>query len=241
MIELVQLQDIDSTSSEAMRRLDAGATDEFAILAQSQSAGRGRHGRTWISPPGNLYMSAVIHPGIGLERAGELAFIAAVAVGRALADLHIGRDIRFKWPNDILIDDAKLCGILIENRLQETQVETSVIGIGINVTFAPGDMAYPATSLAECGSGIEIVHLAQSILQHLQVVRTLWSHEGFKPISAEWNRFAWHKDRRVTVDNGKDRLTGILAGLSACGALRLVTDSGVMDIFSGSLIYQDVA
>jgi BirA family biotin operon repressor/biotin-[acetyl-CoA-carboxylase] ligase len=239
-IDLIQLREIDSTSSEAARRLEAGETQEFAIMADSQTAGRGRQGRRWVSSMGNLFLSAAIHPGIGMDRAGELAFVAALAVGRALADLDV--DFRFKWPNDILAHDAKLCGILIENRIEGVAIAASVIGIGVNLKHAPEGVPYPATSVASCGGrDIDCPVLARSILDHLQAVRTVWPIQGFAAIAAEWNRAAWRHGRRVTIDNGVDTVSGIFAGLSEQGALRLVTETGPTDIYSGSLLYQDAA
>ena len=240
-IELVVLDEVDSTSSEAARRLDAGESGEFAVMAVRQTAGRGRQGRSWVSPAGNLHLSVALLPELDASRSGELAFVAAVAVRRAIAQWHPRGTLWLKWPNDILIDGAKLCGILVENRIDDARVSASIIGIGVNVASSPAGMAYPVVSLAECGVDADVHALATAILRQLEAVRILWSARGFDPVASEWTGAAWRHDLPVTVDDGAGRTTGIFVGLSDRGALRLRTDRGVSEISSGSLSYETAA
>ena len=111
---LVALDSVDSTNEEAKRRAREGAPDKTLIWAAAQSAGRGRGGRTWVSPPGNLYLSLVLRPDCPARRAAELGFVAAVALGAALHDIAADLPVAFKWPNDVLLRGRKLAGISVE-------------------------------------------------------------------------------------------------------------------------------
>ncbi len=210
-------------------------------MAHSQTAGRGRHGRTWVSPAGNLYLSIVVRPNLPAERSGELAFVTAVALHRAINDLHPAGTLALKWPNDVLINDAKLCGILIENHIEAAQIAFSIVGVGINVASSPAGTSYPATSLIQCGIAVDPESLAGSVLRQLQSVRGVWSKQGFEHIASEWTQAAWRRDARVVIDDGAERKSGIFVGLSRYGALRLSTDSGIAEISSGSLLYESAA
>src|SRR6185436_13795822 len=119
------------------------------VWADEQTAGRGRRGRTWLSPPGNLYLSLVLRPNDPPARAAQLGFVAALGLGDALAGLAGPRlQPRYKWPNDLLVNGKKLAGILLESEnAAADRVDFVVIGIGVNIAVAPDDVEYPATSL----------------------------------------------------------------------------------------------
>src|SRR5437588_611372 len=134
---LVALDSIGSTNEEAKRLARAGAADKTLVWARTQTAGRGRGGRSWVSPAGNLYLSLILRETCPPARAAELGFAAAVALAAALDRLAPGLDLAFKWPNDVLLGGRKLAGILIEAESAAAAVDWLVLGLGVNVRPAP--------------------------------------------------------------------------------------------------------
>jgi len=148
---LVALQSVGSTNDEATRLAETGAAEGTVVWSREQTGGRGRRGRHWASPIGNLYSSTILRPACSAPRAAELGFVAALAV----ADMvPAGRDVRVKWPNDVLVDGGKIAGILPESAIGAGgEVEHVVLGIGVNVAFAPQLPALPRRSARRLGGG----------------------------------------------------------------------------------------
>ena len=144
---LVALDSVGSTNDEAARLADAGAPEGTVVWSREQTGGRGRRGRHWASPVGNLYSSTILRPDCAAPRAAELGFVAALAVADIVPP---GRALRVKWPNDVLVDGGKVAGILLESAIGQTgQVQHVVAGIGVNVGFAPQlpEMRYRGAAL----------------------------------------------------------------------------------------------
>ena len=155
---LVFHEEIDSTNAEALRLASTGEGEDGSlwIWAGSQNAGRGRAGRNWISPRGNLHASLLLRPGVPLTTASQLSLLAGIAAHDAIAALaatvRASPRLQLKWPNDVLADGAKLGGILLESASSPSQTTPAVvIGIGINLAHAPDDLGRPATCLARLG------------------------------------------------------------------------------------------
>jgi BirA family biotin operon repressor/biotin-[acetyl-CoA-carboxylase] ligase len=183
-VGLVTHDTLGSTNAEALRMARAGERGPMWIVARSQSAGRGRRGRTWVSEPGNLYASLLLIEPSPLDRAAELSFVAALAVHDAVSGRVPGlaQRLALKWPNDGLVDGKKFAGILIEG--EGTAV---VVGIGINCARHPAATDFPATDLATAG----IRALPEPLFTALSaaMVRRLaqWNRgEGFAATRADW-------------------------------------------------------
>ncbi len=146
---LIRFETIDSTMREAERQAVAGAPDGTLILAMEQTAGRGRRGRAWATPPGNLAFSALLRPRQGLQEAALLGFVAGLAMHDCLSAYpELAGRLNLKWPNDLLLDGAKLSGLLLESRsATDGRPEWLIMGIGVNLAWAPSDTPYPAISL----------------------------------------------------------------------------------------------
>jgi BirA family biotin operon repressor/biotin-[acetyl-CoA-carboxylase] ligase len=228
--DLVTFETIDSTNEEARRRAVLGAREGTLVWGLEQTAGRGRRGRTWQSPPGNLYMSLLLKPACGLEAAAQLSFVTAVALGEALdAMLPPGPAVRFKWPNDVLIDGAKVSGILMEAAGSVAQVEWVVIGIGVNIASAPEGAPYPATSLARAGAaGATPAALLERLAAALLSWRERWLKQGFAPVRQQWLRFARGLGEEIHVRLPGETVDGRFAALDDGGALRLALPDGSM-------------
>jgi BirA family transcriptional regulator, biotin operon repressor / biotin---[acetyl-CoA-carboxylase] ligase len=228
---LVALDSVGSTNDEAVRLAEAGAHEGTFVWAREQTGGRGRRGRIWASPPGNLYCSTILRPRCPAARAAELGIAAALAV----ADLvPAGRSVRVKWPNDVLVDGGKIAGILPESSVgQSGQIEHVVLGIGVNVGWAPDlpEMRYPGAML---GGSVESAaeRLAEGLAHWLE----RWRLEGFPVIRAHWLERAGPIGAEVDVKLGEGLLRGRFAGLDQEGALLLETPSGQRRIVSGELL-----
>jgi BirA family transcriptional regulator, biotin operon repressor / biotin---[acetyl-CoA-carboxylase] ligase len=228
---LVALHSVGSTNDEAARLADAGAPEGTVVWSREQTGGRGRRGRVWASPVGNLYTSTILRPLCTASRAAELGFAAALAV----ADIvPAGREVRVKWPNDVLVDGGKIAGILLESAIGQTgQVHHVVAGIGVNVGFAPElpEMRYPGSAL---GGSVEtaLEKLAAALAARL----VEWRREGFETVRAAWLAKAGPLGAEVDVKLGEGLVRGRFAGLDREGALLLETASGPRKIVSGELL-----
>ena len=225
------LQSVGSTSDEATRLADAGAPEGTVVWAREQSGGRGRRGRNWASPVGNLYSSTVMRPACEAPRAAELGFVAALAVGDLVpAD----RSVRLKWPNDVLVDGGKIAGILLESAIgQDGRVEHVVAGIGVNVTFAPQlpEMRYPGAAL---GGTVEAA--LEGLTRALATRLAQWRRDGFETVRREWLAKAGPLGAEIDVRLGEGLVSGRFAGLDREGALLLDTAEGPRKIVSGELL-----
>jgi BirA family biotin operon repressor/biotin-[acetyl-CoA-carboxylase] ligase len=228
---LVALPSVGSTNDEATRLADGGAAEGTVVWAREQTGGRGRRGRHWASPVGNLYSSTIVRPGCSTARASELAFVAALAVADVVPP---GRDVRLKWPNDVLVDGGKVAGILLESAVgQGGQVDHVVMGIGINVGFAPqlSEMRYRGAAL-----GGTVVAALEKLTHAIAARLTEWRRDGFETVRAAWLAKAGPLGLEVDVKLGDELVQGRFAGLDREGALLLDTPAGPRKIVSGELL-----
>ncbi len=228
---LVALDSVGSTNDEAARLAEAGAVEGTIVWAREQTGGRGRRGRHWASPVGNLYSSTILRPDCLAPRATELGFVAGLAVSDIVP---AGRDVRVKWPNDVMVDGGKVAGILLESSIgQGGLVEHVVAGIGINVAFAPQlpEMRYPGAAL---GGSVEaaLEGLAEALARRIAD----WRHRGFENVRAAWLAKAGPIGAEVDVRLGEELVQGRFAGLDLEGALLLDTTAGRRKIVSGELL-----
>ncbi len=222
---------IASTNDEARRLALEGAPHGTVVHADEQTAGRGRLAHTWFSPPGNLYLSILLRTGEPAARTSELSFLAALAVADTVEAL-LPRQIpaMLKWPNDVLVNGAKVAGILLE------QVDdATVMGIGLNVLQAPSNTAYKTTTIVANG-GIASVDGARDILldrlgRHL----TDWRSDGFAPIREQWLNRTYPIGAAIRANAGGEPVTGHFAGLDLDGALLLDTPAGRRRIVAGEI------
>jgi BirA family biotin operon repressor/biotin-[acetyl-CoA-carboxylase] ligase len=231
---LVALDRVDSTNEEAKRRAREGAGEGTLVWAREQTRGRGRRGREWISPRGNLYLSLVLRPEVPQARHGELGFVAALALGETI-DAFVPPlvELRYKWPNDVLVSGRKASGILLES---ESGAEWLVLGVGVNVAHAPEGTETPATSLVEAGADEAGVAAVLDRFARLFLVwADRWRADGFAPIRAAWLRRAQGVGEMVRVRLPNETLEGRFADLDVSGALVLETASGRRLVTAGEV------
>lgn len=228
---------IGSTNDAAFDAARNGA-DRTWIVARTQTSGRGRHGRQWQSPPGNLYASLLLVDAGDPRSAPQLGFAAGIALARALRHLmpDVSR-IRVKWPNDILLDGAKLAGILVEGRMLPAGAYAVVVGFGVNCRSRPADLPYPAAALAESGA---IRNKAEDVLALLsgEMVRGLEVLEqGFDAIRVEWLSLAAGVGAPIKVRTAAREFEGVFQSIDATGRLLLTEADGTHAIEAGDVLF----
>lgn len=229
---LVVLDSIDSTNEEARRRI-AAAPDQVPegtlIWAAEQTAGRGRRGRGWSSPRGNLYLTMVLKPSCPPATAAQLGFAAAVALAESIAPVLPGADrVRLKWPNDVLVDGAKVSGILLEAvSTRAGALDALVLGIGVNLRRRPEAGLYKTISLAEAGAAVgEPAELLESVAQRFLAWYERWRREGFGPLREAWLAHALGLGQPIEVRLDHETLAGRFATIDDAGALVLDLPDG---------------
>jgi len=231
----------DSTNLQACRLGDEGEGEGLVVIAEQQTAGKGRMGRRWESPAGvNLYASILLRPPILPFEAPRLTFLSAVAVCRAIA---LTTDLKptVKWPNDVLIDGAKVAGLLNEMSAETDRVNYIVLGIGVNLNMTaeqfPADLRYPATSLA-LAAGRPVARLAftRALLREIDRLYQIFLDSGSAPILAEWTGLCAMTGQPVQVDAGNNIISGTMAGLAEDGALLVRTAAGKIEtVYAGDV------
>jgi BirA family biotin operon repressor/biotin-[acetyl-CoA-carboxylase] ligase len=229
---------VGSTNDEAKALARAGAPEGALVWAREQKSGRGRRGRVWQSPPGNLYLSLVMRPEGPPSDAAQLGFVAALGMGDGLAAL-CGPALRprYKWPNDLLAGGKKLAGILLESETATLdRVDFVVIGAGVNIKSAPRDVEFPATSLAAEGiAGVTPRALLEAFVRHFDRWARRWRAEGFAPVRAAWLGSAGGLGERIRVRLERQTLEGRFLDLDEAGALVLDAAGGSRRITAGEV------
>lgn len=239
---LVSLETVDSTNAEARRLAVLGeeeTPDGTLVWAKQQTAGRGRRGRQWSSPPGNLYCSLVLRPGVAVDRAAEFGFIAALAVFDTLGSVgEAGHIVHCKWPNDILLNEHKVAGILLETETGGNgPPDWVILGIGLNVGIFPGDTEFPATSLRAEGFSATEIDCLDFFCRHFLKWTNTWREEGFAPIRKHWLWRCHGLGEDIEVRLEGETLSGVFSGLGEDGALLLKTGDGERRITAGDVFF----
>lgn len=220
---------LDSTSSELLRRVEE-LPDRAFVFAEMQTAGRGRRGRNWVSPPAsNLAFSCLKRFEQGYAALSGLSLAVGVASARALHACGV-KDVGVKWPNDLVCRGAKLAGILVELGGEFLGPCHAVIGIGVNVHL-PGDaraaIAQPVADLAElCGEAPPRNELAAAMVEHVCVALDAFAVSGFAAFAADYARDDVLRGRVLRVEDPRGAFEGVAMGVDARGALRVRTPNG---------------
>lgn len=228
---------IDSTNLEARRLADDGERGPLWLLADEQTLGRGRLGRSWVSEPGNLYATFLFSLAAGPQGAAQVSFVAALAVHDTVMALRPECSPRIKWPNDVLIGGAKFCGVLAE--VVGDSPTRIAIGCGINIAHAPEATPYPVAALgADLGLPLVLAELDASLTRRL----AQWDEgRGFASIRSDWAACALGLGGPVTATAGTRHITGTFRGLAADGALILEeADGSRIPIHAGDVTFAEL-
>ncbi|MHC8307624.1 bifunctional biotin--[acetyl-CoA-carboxylase] ligase/biotin operon repressor BirA [Pseudomonas sp. PB3P13] len=225
---------IDSTNAEALRAIHRGEAAPFFVLAERQTAGRGRRGRKWVSPfAENIYYSLVLRIEGGMRQLEGLSLVVGLAVLQALRESGV-QSAGLKWPNDLLVGQKKIAGILLELVGDPADVCHVVLGVGINVNMQSSeevDQQWTSMRL-ESGRPFDRNRLVALLGKTLQKYLERHQIGGFTAIQSEWEQNHLWQGRSVSLTAGANQIDGEVLGIDSQGALRLKVD-GVEKVFSG--------
>lgn len=247
---ILYFESIDSTNVQAGKEAAGGAESGTLVVADRQTAGRGRRGRTWESPSGgNLYFSLILKPELAIEKASMLTLVMALAVVHGLEKLTEavpgGGAPQIKWPNDIVLNGKKVCGILTEMNVKQNRIEHVIIGVGINVSkreFVP-ELVDKATSLeAECGQRISRKDLLEVIMDAFDEYYLLFHKIGdLSGLRDGYNRKLVNLGREVRVLDPKGEFTGTATGINDRGELCVeLSDGKTVEVYAGEVSVRGV-
>ncbi len=229
---------IDSTNAEAKRLARSGAATGTIVWARTQSAGRGRHNREWISPSGNLYLSILLYPDTPRQEMTQLSFVAGLVVLEAISNIvpDLAGRLTLKWPNDVLLDGAKCAGLLLESDSDGWLI----IGIGVNIASAPVITGRTTSCLGAVSLSPPTARFAEAIVARWDTQFRRWETQGFPQVRERWLAHAAYLGEQIAVTLGEETVTGIFEGLKQDGGLLLRDSDGALrhimagDVFAAS-------
>ena len=229
---------VGSTQDLAFSKALEWQQEGYVIQAGQQNTGRGRQGKEWVSPSGNIYMSLILRPACVLEDIGQSAFVLACALGAAAEKVlqKSGAKVTLKWPNDIFVSGFKNAGILLENNIKDNSIDFLIAGLGINVKVAPED----GIALQDYADmELERDAVRDVVLEEIDKYYGIWKDKGFAPIRKSWLKRAHGLDQPITVRTGKREMLGIFRGIDDGGALILDQD-GALSHITATEVFFDV-
>ena len=232
--------ELESTNAEARRRAEAGEAGPVWITARTQTAGRGRRGRSWSTEAGNLAATLLMTTEAPAAEAAQVSFLAALAAAD-LADTCLGAGVaRLKWPNDVLIHGRKAAGVLVESGLRPDRRLWLAVGVGVNLARHPTEVERPATSFAEHMSARppEPYEALEILAARFETWRAMWVAQGFPAIAQAWTARAHGLGQPCEARLPDRTIAGLAEGLDVDGALRLRRDDGTVErITAGDVFF----
>ena len=222
--EILYFDSIDSTNTKAQELAEKGYPSGTLVVADKQIAGKGRRGRNWESPSGcGIFMTLMLKPDINPNNASMLTLVSALAVAKALADIT-GKDAKIKWPNDIVIDGRKVCGILTEMSAQFDYINNIVIGIGINVNNSsfPEEISATASSLRLLSGGKKYrrAEIIEKIMEYFEKYYSIFLEtEDLSALVNEYDAMLVNMKKQVKVLDPKEPFEGKAMGITKTGEL----------------------
>ncbi len=236
---LIVRDEVGSTMEEARRALQQGDPGQLWIVARSQNAGRGRHGRQWTSPPGNLYASLLLVNPCEPALAPQLGFVAGLALHDAAARVTglAAPRLALKWPNDLLVDGAKCSGLLLEGESGAGRFAV-IAGLGINIASCAEGTPYPASFLRAQRPDVTIEATLAALAEAFAERFAIWQRPGgFGPTRQAWLERAAFLGQTITIRPPSGAVTGVFSGLDPAGRLLLETPGGIRAFDAGDLFF----
>ncbi len=228
-----EFEELESTNSYAFDLMSSGKIcDREVILANSQSEGRGRQRRKWHSPNGNLYFSLLLQTPIPVEKISQISFVTIVALRSAMEKIFFPQrkefSIKNKWPNDLIINDRKVAGILVESKVSQNISDFIVVGVGLNLESSPDDAMFPAGSLKDFEVTMSRQNIVRNFLDEFDKFYQNWLSFGFAGIRNSWLSGAYRLGQEITV-NQANSMKGVFVGVDEAGNL-LLERNGVVEV-----------
>jgi BirA family biotin operon repressor/biotin-[acetyl-CoA-carboxylase] ligase len=238
---VVYFETIGSTNAEALARAKAGVTGPLWIAAESQTAGRGRRGRAWVSEPGNLYASLLLTEPAPAATAAQLCFVAALALHDAVLESCHGlapADLKLKWPNDLLLGGRKIAGILVAGVSLAGGRGAAAIGFGVNCRHHPEGVEFPAADLARCGFSVSPMDLLTALGRSMRYRLDEWDRGGnFSAVRSAWLARASGVGQAIEVRLPDRALSGTFEAVDADGALVLKHADGKRETINAGDVF----
>lgn len=232
-----QFEELESTNKLAFQLASDGKLQENEIiLATSQKQGRGRLNRNWISPPGNLYFSLVLKPQINLEKTHELSFIAICALRQTITEIAPNKNLQIKnkWPNDLLINDQKIAGILLESKISNN-VEFCILGLGLNINSHPKNVNFAANNLQNLGFNKSKEEILEIFLDNFTKFYQNYQNFGFKNIRNFWLQQAYKLGEEIAVNLEEKKVEGVFKNIDESGNLEILAEGKLQKITTGDV------
>jgi BirA family biotin operon repressor/biotin-[acetyl-CoA-carboxylase] ligase len=238
---LIMFDEIDSTNLEARRLIESGIDNDFVIVSSKQTKGRGRKGKEWVSEEGNLYLSLILRPYGRSHTFCQLSFVTAIALYDSIASLAKEHnptiDLRLKWPNDILVNQAKISGILLES-VKHSYKEYIIIGVGLNVNVTPRGLNRETSSLEQVfNHKFDVNQILALFMSNFHRYYKKWQMDGFDKLRKLWLSRAHKIGDIITISNDNLRISGAFKDINNQGAIRLKLAGGQISILhEGSIL-----
>ena len=246
LYNLIKYDTIGSTNAEAVTLANKGediVPDGTLIWSLEQTSGRGRRGRDWQSPKGNLYTSLILRPEVPLQKAAQLGFVASLAVYDALGNIGpAGHQVHCKWPNDVLLNEKKVAGILLESSggTKVDHPDWIVLGMGLNVAWHPDNTEFPSTSLRFEAWPNSLNEVISAYTKSFLSWTNRWLDDGFAPIRKDWMWRCKGIGEEIEVRLENETLIGIFEDMEEDGALRLNVRGKTQRILAGDVFFPSI-
>lgn len=237
--KIFYFEEVESTQNVAKTLVDAGLEEGTVVIAEKQTRGRGRVGREWFSPKGGLWLSIILKPNIPTSKVQRLSLLAGVAVAKTLKKLY-KLNAKLKWPNDVLIEGKKICGILVEASGDVDKVNYVIVGIGININVrftGRRELSTTATSILELlGKEVSMVKLTVKLLEEFEKLYLEFKHGEFSRIIEEWRKLSQTLGKKVKVESYEESFVGEALDVDEDGFLLVkVRDGLVVRVVAGDI------
>ncbi len=235
-------RDSVASTNDVARELAGGGTPGFtAVWAKAQTSGRGRRGREWSSPVGNLYVSLLLRPGCPIASAAQISLVAALGLGDAISEFVDASRVRNKWPNDVQLDGKKVAGLLLESSGGAAEaVDWVIVGCGVNVAVHPDIPDYPTTSLNDISEqNVDVEAMLNAFLRCFEARYDVWCENGAEAIRDCWLERAVGLGQEITVRLPTKEIRGVFEGLDASGALILARTDGARELITAGEIFAE--
>ena len=238
---LFRVPTVSSTNDLMKIMASQNVPEGTVVVAEVQTAGRGRLGRRWFSPEGGLWFSVLFRPKAEAGETAKLVFVVSLAVAEVLQEL-CGLRAETRWPNDVLVNGKKICGVLAEMKTSGGKVDYAVVGVGVNVNFRvrevlPEQVWETATSVEdELGKKVDNTNLLLALIERLDRVYAVFVDEGSNAVVKRWKRYAGFLGHEVRVDVGPESLVGVAVDVTCEGALVLkFADGSIRELHVGDV------
>lgn len=243
---IYEFNKINSTNSKAFDYIKSGqAFNNQVILAHQQTLGRGRKDRVWKSPKGNLYASLILQKNLPVQNIWQLSFLGVMVLREVVAYLlqkqglsfeEIANVLKIKWPNDLILDNKKLSGLLLESIVNNSFAEYIILGFGINIISHPQGTLFQATNLQEFGIFIDQKQFLRLFLNKFTQIYQNWLNFGFSSIIKYWRFNAYNFKKKITVKLDEKKIVGIYEDLDQEGNLLLKVNDEVLKISAADIL-----